>query len=142
MKFNETTASQIIELLQERMHVSHACDAVGITRTTFYHWMARGDAGEEPYADFARRVKTAKAQVIRTSLKVIRAAALLGDWKAEAWFLERYAPEEYHPQHMAIPTEKLTDVELFKKVEDRYWRMLEAMKKHGIQIEVREPKPN
>lgn len=39
-----------------------AAEGAGISRSTFYRWMARGDQGDGSYVVFAREVRQAKAQ--------------------------------------------------------------------------------
>lgn len=59
------------------MHVQHvgfealAAELVGVHRHTVASWRQRGEAGEEPYVDFARELATAKATWARRELEKV-----------------------------------------------------------------------
>ena len=69
----------------------------GISRSTFYEWLKRGDAdgAEEPYAGFADAVRNAEAAGAIGLLAKIEQAANAGTWQAAAWKLERRYPKDY-----------------------------------------------
>lgn len=54
--------SLICEHITNGARSDDAAQAAGISRTTFYSWLSRGRAGEEPYADFADAVERARAE--------------------------------------------------------------------------------
>lgn len=66
----------------------------GIHRATLQDWLARGHAGEQPYADFLDRVEEAEGTRIVKSATTISTSA---DWRAHAWLLERWTPEFRRP---------------------------------------------
>lgn len=78
----------IVAALKQGCYVTEACAAAGITKAPFYIWMKRGEAGEQPFADFASAVKDAKAEAVTTLLSMIRNHAA-ENWQAAAWILER-----------------------------------------------------
>ncbi len=66
----------------------------GITPATFYHWMERGEAGEECFVDFFDAVKKADvAATVRATAAI--SLAMKSNWQAAAWYLERRCPETW-----------------------------------------------
>jgi hypothetical protein len=57
-----TVGRTLLEALRRGAFDWVAAEAAGIHRRTFYRWLERGEAGEEPYAQFAREVQRARAQ--------------------------------------------------------------------------------
>lgn len=54
--------SLICEHISNGARVDDAAQAAGIHRGTFYQWMAKGRAGEQPYSDFHDAVERARAE--------------------------------------------------------------------------------
>lgn len=101
-------AQEIAVLLRRGLTQTDACAAVGLARSTFYDWLARGRdlAAKDPadmtieelrLSDFSDAVTRARARAKGDALGMIR-AAMATDWRAAAWFLERSFPEEYGPR--------------------------------------------
>lgn len=96
----------ICAAIRRGMYAVRACALVGVSKTSFYAWKTRGDAGEEPYADFLAAVTQAEAEFQEASLECIAAAAkplvaedgklvAAGDWRALSWVMERRFPDDY-----------------------------------------------
>jgi hypothetical protein len=49
-----------------------AAEAAGIGRRTFYDWLRRGEAGEEPYAEFLVAVRRARASARGEAERTVR----------------------------------------------------------------------
>jgi hypothetical protein len=77
--------------------IKHACDVAEIGVRTYYDWIKRGDAGEEPYASFRKLARKKRAEFVRNELADIREAGER-DWKAKAWYLERVHAKEFQPR--------------------------------------------
>jgi hypothetical protein len=77
------------------MPFARSAMAAGVSYTAFKEWVARGKAGEEPYASFAAALKEAKADGEAMLLGRIVKAAGDDQWQAAAWILERRHPESY-----------------------------------------------
>jgi hypothetical protein len=60
----------------------------GISHRTFTTWMARGDAGEDPYAEFRSEVMKAELTAQRRLLGHVAKAAT-GDPRHAEWLLQR-----------------------------------------------------
>jgi hypothetical protein len=74
--------------------IKNACVVAGISESTFYEWLARGLVGEQPYAEFAELVQSARARGLVTLVESIITDK---DWRAKAWYLERIWPDAFGP---------------------------------------------
>lgn len=90
----EVTA-RVCLAIREGMALEHAAEHGGIHPSTFFRWMERGAAGEEPFGEFREAVKEAERTCELRALKTIRKGARNGNWTAAAWLLERRYPEHY-----------------------------------------------
>jgi hypothetical protein len=78
------------------MPLKFAAEAAGITETTFYNWMARGEKETKgQYFEFFGYIKQCQSEAVQTHLNLITNAAKGGSWQASAWILERRHPEEF-----------------------------------------------
>ncbi len=87
--------ARVAEGVRLGMPFAHAARRAGIGESTFYQWKQRGDAGEQPFAEFLEAVESAKAECEAKQLQRIQRAARKGNWQASAWLLERRYPDEY-----------------------------------------------
>ena len=63
-----------------------ACESAGINPSTFYDYMARGEAGEAPFVKFREEVTAAKTRIAALMVGTRTKAAMGGDWRAaESW---------------------------------------------------------
>lgn len=107
---NDELQEKIVELIKLGNYAEDAAGAVGIGRTTFFLWMARGRAESErlklmpdaepneletPYVTFMNAVEKARDEATARNVAVIQKAAHSGDWKAAAWYLERTRQKTY-----------------------------------------------
>ena len=91
-----------------------AARSLGVGRSTLYEWRAAGEAGLEPYADFAAQLKRSLGRV-EVTLTLSVTAAARKDWRAAAWWLERRRPERYSSKQtvrVEKPINELSDAEL------------------------------
>ena len=61
MKYNEETINAIADAIKDGETIETACKIAGITKTTFYEWMA-----DEGKTDFADAIKKAKSEFQET----------------------------------------------------------------------------
>ena len=74
----------------------YAAEANGIASSTFYEWLEKGAAGEEPYVTFSAGVTIARARAVR---KLTERALAGGSGCSQAtWLLERRYRKDYGPQ--------------------------------------------
>lgn len=89
-------ADEVAAELEAVPSVRAACAVVGISQSAYYDWLSRADAGEgAPFREFAERVRAAKERGIAHAARRVHRAAVDGDWRADAWLLERVAPDEF-----------------------------------------------
>jgi hypothetical protein len=81
MKYKPELVEQLIKYIKAGNYVQTACDAVGISKETFYTWRK-----EKP--DFSDAIKKAESEAIIRNVITIQNAAKR-KWQAAAWFLER-----------------------------------------------------
>lgn len=75
------------EYLQAGATIRIVCDALLINQSTYYDWMSRGEAGEEPFRTFSERAKQASSEGALSCLRY--AASGEKGWQGPAWLLER-----------------------------------------------------
>jgi hypothetical protein len=129
-----------LEFLRAGNYREVACNAAGISRRTFYHWMMWGATGEEPFASFVRQVIEAESEAERTALEHVRIAAEK-DWKAGAWYLGRKHPERWAERPAPPPETKTAEVaaaELAELLTQAGWKVTppdDSADGHGAQGE-------
>lgn len=67
----------------------------GIAASTFWLWMRKSDLGEEPYAGFSEKVRTAEAETMGLFTGTLRGAALSGQWQAAAAYMRMRWPKHF-----------------------------------------------
>lgn len=72
-----------------------ACVKAGVDYTRMVEWEKRGAEGEEPFATFARACAKARHAHVAMRLEAIESGG--GDWKRQAWLLERLEPTLFAP---------------------------------------------
>jgi len=81
MKYTPEIIQELIKYIEAGNYVETACDAVGISKDTFYRWM-------KEKSDFSDAIKKAESKAIARNVMIIQKAAQTS-WQAAAWFLER-----------------------------------------------------
>ena len=99
-KFDPTIGDRIVTWLQAGSFVETAAAAAGISKQTFYNWLARGARAEAEREEpslwaWARRIDQAQAEAELGLLGMVLGAAKSGAWQAAAWYLERKFPERW-----------------------------------------------
>lgn len=100
-----TVGQAVVTVLACGCSIDTAASVVGITRTTIYDWIAKGqefaDAelkeipkDQRVYTEFSDAVARAREMVVQLALDGIIEAGK-EDWRALAWFLERSRPDEF-----------------------------------------------
>lgn len=82
----EALQEEICKTLSCGIDVETACLREGISRSTYYGWRKRGEAGEEPFASFLEATDAAMAEVEKEVTHLIVRAAKV-QWQAGAWWL-------------------------------------------------------
>jgi hypothetical protein len=72
-----------------------AARANGISPSTYYQWMARGERGEPEFQEFSEAVREAEAVAEVNACACLEAAWSNGDWRAAIKYLERRYPKRW-----------------------------------------------
>jgi hypothetical protein len=127
----EALAIEIASLLLTGNSIADSAAMAGIAESTYHAWIARGEAGDELYAEFSELTRAARADARTRLVKtVVDAATVEHDVKAAQWLLERMDRANWgrtvdvRAEHsgpnggpIEIDVAKMTDDELRKIVE-------------------------
>jgi len=109
-KFNSERIDKIVNLIRLGNFAETAAAAAGISKQTYYNWLARGKAereridetgtkakaSEKHFLEFFDAVEGARAEAEARMVALISTAAQdPTKWQAAAWWLERVAPQKY-----------------------------------------------
>ena len=92
---------QIVKDIRDGMYAQVAAARASISEQTFYGWLKRGEAGEDPFREFLDAVLSAAGEAEKNMVDTVQDAAAgtaKGDWKAGAWWLERRFPKRWGRQ--------------------------------------------
>jgi transposase len=106
-KLTPELQEKICNILNGGNHIITACDYIGISEKTFYHWLQRGERNAPSdqaggYSEFYQAVKKARARAEVISVARIRQAGDEGNWQAHAWFLERSNPKRWGRRNLEL----------------------------------------
>lgn len=94
-KLNPTVQAAVVQAIAGGNTRETSAAFAGITKNTFYEWLARGRAAQSGlYREFADAIEKAEADAVAVSVALIRRAAQT-QWQAAAWWLERRYSEEW-----------------------------------------------
>lgn len=86
----EALAIEIAGHLIQGNSIADSAAMAGIAESTYHAWIARGEAGESPFAEFSELTRAARADARTRLVKtVVDAATVELDVKAAQWLLER-----------------------------------------------------
>lgn len=98
-KLTAHVADQIVEILGDGGYAETAAAAAGVSKSTFYDWIERGDPDGTKAIDHDFRVFRQRVDEARAKGEMVRvgqvAAAASDDWRAAAWMLEREFPDKW-----------------------------------------------
>ena len=97
-KLTPELQAKICKYIEDGNYAIHACNACGISDTTFYDWLKRGDIDitdgkDSIFSAFLAAIKEAESKAILKHVANIALVAEAGEWTASAWFLERKYPD-------------------------------------------------
>jgi hypothetical protein len=116
-KLDSEITNRVLAALESGVGIVRAAAHAGVAASTVHNWLQQGDADqqagtESDRAAFLDRVTRTRANVaVRLAAQLQRAGRenVDGDWRANAWLLERLAPDEFG-QHQVV--EHVGSVEL------------------------------
>src|SRR4051812_33024674 len=96
-KLTAAVQAAIVDAVRAGSRREAAAQAAGIAKSTLQGWLARGEAAGAPvrFQNFAAAVRQADAAWEVAAVEGIGRAAANGDWRAQAWLLERRRPERW-----------------------------------------------
>jgi len=104
-KLTADVQSKFLRAIRAGNWIETCCDYVGINPDTYYEWMKRGEKtgeGNTIYREFRNAVLEARASAEIESVARIRVSGQKGNWKADAWYLERSHPERWGKQRTSV----------------------------------------
>lgn len=93
-KLTPRLRKRLLDLIAQGAYVEQAARAVNIAPSTFYAWKERGEAGEQPYAEFLEALRAREALAETECVGLLRAAGET-DWRAVAALMERRWPDRW-----------------------------------------------
>jgi hypothetical protein len=96
-KLNEELTEKLCYYISQGNYFDTSCKLVGIDYSTFRAWIVKGEEdGKGRFFDFSEAIKRAEAEAEAKRVEMIlKAGGLGGDWKANAWYLERKYPDRW-----------------------------------------------
>lgn len=100
LKLTDELCDNICKDIKEGVPIVHASVANGISTSTFYSWYDKGKKAKSgKYKKFYDEVKEARSVAIKLRAKRVYKAGETS-WQADAWWLERMAPESFARKDM------------------------------------------
>ena len=91
---SEVIQNAMVEAIEAGNYASTAAESVGISSSTHYLWMSKGEEGIEPYVGYMEAIKKAEAEAEMSAVRNIKTHAA-DNWTASAWYLERKFPDRW-----------------------------------------------
>jgi hypothetical protein len=97
-KLSAEVTDRVVQAVRAGNYADAACQAAGISPSTYYRWMSRGaqEPGSE-YARFREDVLRAEAEAEVYAVAILR-RAMGEDWRAAMAYLERRHPTRWRTQ--------------------------------------------
>lgn len=111
LKLTQELIATFVQILQgTSTPIATMAEAAGISRTSFFKWMAKGESAKSGiYRDLFVAITQARAEGTQNTLAQIRSLSLATkDWRGMAWELERTRPKEFAPRIRVHVEEELT----------------------------------
>src|ERR1700732_1698109 len=90
-KLDDHLEAKLVACIEEGLSYQTCCDLVGLSRATFYNWLARAESEPQSrYGAFARAI-------VRAEAKAVRRLHLRVELSDPKWLLERRHPSLYGP---------------------------------------------
>jgi transposase len=105
-KLTPQVHERIVGLIEAGSYAEPAARAAGISASTFYSWMERGELEEDGiFREFREAIKRAEAVAEVSAVKVVT-SAMPRSWQAAMTFLERKHPDRWGRRTRAEPSEQ------------------------------------
>jgi transposase len=98
-KLSDDVTGRVVQAVRAGNYAEAACQAAGISASTYYRWMRRGEQDSaSPHAAFREAVLRAEAEAEVHAVAIIR-RAMGEDWRAAVAYLERRHPTRWRSRH-------------------------------------------
>jgi hypothetical protein len=100
LKLTPEVTAQAAGLIRAGMDVDLAASQIGVSRSTWFAWQARGaleGRANVRYREFAAAIDRARAEREMILVSQVSKASAAGSWRASCWLLEREFPERWAP---------------------------------------------
>lgn len=74
IKLNDKLQAALRDCIAAGVKVVDACAHVGVSEASYYNWLARGKAGEEPFVEFLEAIHRAQGEAKVTAIETLRTA--------------------------------------------------------------------
>jgi hypothetical protein len=83
---------QICGYLSDCCTIKTACEASGLSQSSFFLWIEKGEQGHSPYKEFSEAITRARG---RAKARIVHSLLDEKDWRARLELLARVFPDEY-----------------------------------------------
>jgi hypothetical protein len=115
---------QICGYLSDCTTVKTACEASGISLSSFFLWIEKGEKGQSPYKEFSDAVTRARG---KAKVKIVRSLLDEKDWRPRLELLARVFPDEYGRREIVPQVEQERPPTLLKVVLNTNGKTLEEI---------------
>ena len=91
-KLTKTIQRDVCRIIALPCTIRSACEACGISESTFNHWITRGEAGERPFSEFSTAVTRPRGV---GKVKIARSILDSDDVRVKLEYLARVYPDEF-----------------------------------------------
>jgi nucleoid-associated protein YejK len=110
--------AKIVNAIAKGNRGEAAAEAYGVADSTFYQWLAKGRAGEQPYADFSDAVTQARGQAELDAVGALRDGMAMDAKFAVEWLKRARHKSWSEKQEIDMrvgPFENLSDEEIARQ---------------------------
>ena len=118
-KLTPTLQDDIVKRIRAGNYIKVSCRAVGISTSTYFDWLKKGEKGTPPYSEFLYSIKKAEAEAQVNFVAVIARAAP-ESWQAAAWWLERRFPDLWGRREKIDLQGEIKTVREADKIEEKF----------------------
>jgi hypothetical protein len=91
---------EICGYLSDCCTIRTACEATGMSESSFYLWVEKGEEGRSPYKEFSEAITRARG---RAKARIVHSLLDEKDWRARLEVLARVFPDEYGRREPSPP---------------------------------------
>jgi len=118
-KLNKEITIEVTKRIRAGNYIKVACEAVGISQTSYFDWLKKGEQGIEQYAEFLGAIKKAEAEA-QVNFVAIIASQAPTQWQAAAWWLERRFPDKWGRKEKIEIEKQQVSVKEIEAIEARF----------------------